>query len=433
MNFPAASALSNYGLVVLQYWALGPGVLLMTFLLLQEILVNVYGKCGMAFAESRMFNVASALFNVTSTKSFVPRLILFFTLSSAFAPLWFWAAARLRPVSYIRLAAATVMGASVLVFVCIYFSSVLGLGLLFVAAANQVGNPLLSFGFLGDDDVEVSEVGRKMLAVSELSKFFLLCVGMLLAATAWGPVPHLIIAGLFMLASLAMLVWFCHPIALSKAYRHLALSYAGQFGLLKHLGCFWLTLVAAVCDALGMMLAGFLVLSVSSDLDLYATFQAVTFGGAAAAVIWNYLFLCSRTAELRLNGSILGLAAMPGYEALKAVVIMGLAARPQHKAVLLVVCGVIDLIMGGRSSVLGLAGFVTLPSREVVSIWQMAAITAGSVSALLIVALARATSLAGAATSPWLLFGVVGGLEVLRGGCMAVMVRCYPAENLSAP
>lgn len=42
------------------------------------------------------------------------------------------------------------------------------------------------------------------------------------------------------------------------------------------------------------------------------------------------------------------------------------------------VCAAIDVLMGGRSSVLGLAGFVTLPSREIVAVWQFAGILLGS-------------------------------------------------------
>lgn len=47
-------------------------------------------------------------------------------------------------------------------------------------------------------------------------------------------------------------------------------------------------------------------------------------------------------------------------------------------AVLLGVSAAIDTLMGGRSSMLGLAGFVTLPSREVVSIWQSLMISLGT-------------------------------------------------------
>jgi len=36
-------------------------------------------------------------------------------------------------------------------------------------------------------------------------------------------------------------------------------------------------------------------------------------------------------------------------------------------AVLLGACAAVDFIMGGRSSIVGLAGFVTLPSRETVA------------------------------------------------------------------
>ena len=39
----------------------------------------------------------------------------------------------------------------------------------------------------------------------------------------------------------------------------------------------------------------------------------------------------------------------------------------------------------------------------------------------------------GAPFDSWLLFGVVAGLELVRGGAMAVMARAYPDENLSAP
>jgi len=136
-----------------------------------------------------------------------------------------------------------------------------------------------------------------------------------------------------------------------------------------------------------MMLTGFLVITTTRNLDLFASFMAVTFGASAVAVLWNYKFLCSRTAELRLNTSVLGLATMPLYDMLKATVLVvmwahGLfapgASVPGVYATVLGVCGMLDLLMGGRSSVLGLAGFVTLPSREVVAIWQFIAIIAGS-------------------------------------------------------
>lgn len=70
------------------------------------------------------------------------------------------------------------------------------------------------------------------------------------------------------------------------------------------------------------MLTGFLVIATTEDLATFAKFQAIAFGCCAAAILWNYRFLCSRTAELRLNAAILGLAAMPFYQLFKAVVLL---------------------------------------------------------------------------------------------------------------
>jgi hypothetical protein len=76
-----------------------------------------------------------------------------------------------------------------------------------------------------------------MLAISEVTKYVLLCSGMALAAAATTAIPHALVGGVCLLLSLALAVWFWHPMSLSKAYRHLALTYTGQFELLKHLRC----------------------------------------------------------------------------------------------------------------------------------------------------------------------------------------------------
>jgi len=47
--------------------------------------------------------------------------------------------------------------------------------------------------------------------------------------------------------------------------------------------------------------------------------------------------------------------------------------------------------------------------------------------------MARVATLAGAATSSWLLFALISGLELVRLCCMAMMAGAYPRENLSAP
>lgn len=76
-----------------------------------------------------------------------------------------------------------------------------------------------------------------MLTVSETTKFVLLAIGMLLAGVAHTAVPHLVVTGILTLLSGALMAWFCHPMSLSKAYEHLALTFAGQWELLKHLRC----------------------------------------------------------------------------------------------------------------------------------------------------------------------------------------------------
>ena len=61
------------------------------------------------------------------------------------------------------------------------------------------------------------QVGRDMLACSEAIKYGLLAVCMILAATASGPLPHLIVSGLLFLVSGAIALWMLSPGALSDA------------------------------------------------------------------------------------------------------------------------------------------------------------------------------------------------------------------------
>lgn len=127
----------------------------------------------------------------------------------------------------------------------------------------------------------------------------------------------------------------------------------------------------------------FLVITTTDNLSVFAAFQAVAFGCAIAAVLWNYVFLRSRVAELRLSVAMMWLSSWPFFFFLKAIVLVAfsksqLLPGQANTAAMLGVCALLDVVMGGRSSIVGLAGFVTLPSREVVSIWQIAAILLGT-------------------------------------------------------
>lgn len=82
-NFPAAQQLSNLLLVALQYFGLGPGVLLCTYLLLFEIRVHVDDLCGLSYSSSGKYIGASTLLPSTRLgHNLVPRLLLFFVVST---------------------------------------------------------------------------------------------------------------------------------------------------------------------------------------------------------------------------------------------------------------------------------------------------------------------------------------------------------------
>ncbi|WIA41112.1 hypothetical protein OEZ86_004740 [Tetradesmus obliquus] len=242
----------------------------------------------------------------------------------------------------------------------------------------------MTMGLLGQEEVGVFEVGRSMLALSECVKYSLLAAAMAAAAAASSSLdlPHQLLAGCALLVAVAIAAWLCSPAGLTQANHHMQLSCRRQWPLLQHLSCFWLSLAAGTCDTLALLLTGFLVVAITDSLAVLASFQAIAFGCSAAAVPWNWRALSSRGAELHLNGAMLLLAGLPLYQALKAAVLL---ARLPNVAMVLVV---------------GIA-FAA----------QHAAITA----------------------SPWLLAGLIGGCEVQRCGCVLLLGRRYPQENLSAP
>jgi len=423
--WPKAQKVSNMLLVILQYLGIGPGALLVSFLLLQEVVSLMPGSCS----ES-MQVVQSTHWWSSGLEDLATRLIAFYALSSVISPAWFFLAAYLRPVVYIRMSCVVVFASYLLALLAIYAWDLVNLVLLLLAVTNLVASPIVSFGFLGDEEVEVSEVGRKMVALGDSFKYGLLCIAMLMAATATSPLPHLAFTGFCMLVAAAIATWFMHPKTLSPAYQHLYLTYAGQWQQLTHLSCFWLTLLATVADSLGALLMGMLVLTTTEGLSPFAIITAVGFGATVLAVLWNTTLLSSRAAELRLNAVVLLLAAMPFYHAFKALVIILVPSL----SVMVPVCGALDLLMGARSSIMGLAGFMTLPSQEIVSIWQVTAITGLTAAIAILVGSGLAATTAGAAANPWVLFGVICALEAARAAVSLIgMPKLYPKENLSAP
>lgn len=190
-------------------------------------------------------------------------------------------------------------------------------------------SPLLAQGFLGDEgSVEVSAVGRSLMAIAEAVKAAALLVPVAVVA-AWDTdsddqsmAPLMGLSGAGLLVASALLAWFAHPGALSPAYDHQRLVMSGEtVGLVRRLGCFWLSLGIAALDYAGLLLWGALVLATRSLQD-FAAAEAVQFAGTVVAVAWCFALLRSRVGELRLNALTVALAALPGYYLLKGAVVL---------------------------------------------------------------------------------------------------------------
>jgi hypothetical protein len=72
--------------------------------------------------------------------------------------MWFGLAAKCRPCKYIRAASSLICLSYVLVFVAIARTEVATVAVVLTAITSLVATPTLSLGFLGDHEVEVSEV-----------------------------------------------------------------------------------------------------------------------------------------------------------------------------------------------------------------------------------------------------------------------------------
>ena len=86
-----------------------------------------------------------------------PHIILFLPPTVG-APLWAMLAARMRPACYIQTAATALFASYLMVFCGMLYNSTLPVIITLVGLGQMVGSPLMSLGFLGEEDVEVSEV-----------------------------------------------------------------------------------------------------------------------------------------------------------------------------------------------------------------------------------------------------------------------------------
>lgn len=81
--------------------------------------------------------------------------LLLVMLAAVAAPLWFWLAARLRPATYIRMAAALVSISFALAFIALQVTQVFSIAVGLTAVTNLVTCPFLSLGMLGQEGVDV--------------------------------------------------------------------------------------------------------------------------------------------------------------------------------------------------------------------------------------------------------------------------------------
>jgi hypothetical protein len=293
-------------------------------------------------------------------------------------------------------------------------------------------------GFLGQEDsVEVSSAGRALMSLSEAVKAFVCLVPVALVAT-WTSllgrslVPLLATMGAGTLIAAVACAWFAHPATLNAAFDHQRLVFSLEtLGLVKRLRCFWLSLAVAGLDYFALLVFSGATLA-THNFQEFSAISSVQFGGALASVALAFLLLRSRLGELRLNALVMGLAALPFYYLLKGAVIL-YAPRARYAAIL-GVCFALDLVFAARAGVTGLAGFVTLPCREVVAVWQGCSIALGTACIVVVTVIFNFTTI-GSRNSPnrGAMMGLLAGAEAARLALVAVMWAAYDRENLAAP
>ena len=99
--------------------------------------------------------------------------------------------------------------------------------------------------------------------------------------------------------------------------------------------------------------------------------------------------------------------------------------------VLLLLVAAFDLFWGGRNSVMGLVAFHTLPSREAACIWQALSIALGALAVFVMTIGIWFADSGGLNLSPWVLAGLLMGIEGLRCLACLLLTRTYASENLS--
>lgn len=123
---------------------------------------------------------------------------------------------------------------------------------------------------------------------------------------------------------------------------------------------------------------------------------------------------------------MLCLAAIPGYALAKQLIIV----HSTSWWPVMLCTGLVELLCGTRFQLVGMLSFQTLPSRELVAIWQLLTILAGTLIPLVVLITAYTAELRWANNTNLLIgVGVTEGVRLLA---MLALSLVHRSENLTA-
>lgn len=142
-------AFSNYLVVLLQSMSMLPSLLLLAFMVLQQISRQTWSTCPLRPHDNEW---------LPGINSLGMRVMWQLILSTAAAPLWTSLAFKKTPRGYVHTVCFTTVVCLMIVVLSFIWQQMMNVGLLLVSPFALAGAPLVSLGFMGCNQ-ELSEVG----------------------------------------------------------------------------------------------------------------------------------------------------------------------------------------------------------------------------------------------------------------------------------
>ncbi|KAL6749927.1 hypothetical protein V8C86DRAFT_915844 [Haematococcus lacustris] len=329
----------------------------------------------------------------------------------------------LAPRRYVLLTVWCVLLAALMSHACMVWTVTLFPAILVTAGVAPMGLPLISLNFLGQS-LEVAEVGLWFMTLQEASTNLLRFICFLMAALAVTNMPFVAVNGLTVVVAALYVAWFSAPSSLHPAYSQLRLVFSKQWGMMMRIRSFWLTSLVMVCENVALVLMAYATL-LRWRLTNLMVLAATSSGMITLSLVANYLLLQLRCSQLHVQHLVLIIASLPGY--LVAQQLSVVFADNFWAVIVTVAC--VQVVYGCRFQLVGLLAFQTLPTRELVAIWQLLTIFVGTVVPF-IVLIVGFTSQIDYSNTGNLLIGV-GVCEGLRLLAMAGLALVHGKENLS--